>query len=73
MELSVDAFGGEEVLAPGLGGPKPGLRPLKMLQRPFSYRLRRPLVMSTMPDPARGRLFSPVVMRMIAIANDSVQ
>jgi hypothetical protein len=24
MELSVDAFGGEEVLAPGLGGPSRG-------------------------------------------------
>ena len=29
--------------------------------------------MTTSPMPARGRLFSPVVMRMIAIANDSVQ
>jgi hypothetical protein len=31
------------------------------------------LTASRMPDPARGRLFSPGVMRMIAIANDSVQ
>ena len=36
-------------------------------------RRRLLLTASTIPDPARGRLFSPGVMRMIAIANDSVQ
>jgi hypothetical protein len=35
--------------------------------------LRLLLTASRIPDPARGRLFSPVVMRMIAIANHSVQ
>jgi hypothetical protein len=37
--------------------PKVGLNPLT----------------SPMPDPALGRLFSPVVMRVIAITNDGAQ